>query len=871
MLLIFVFVSVLFSQIYAQNVVIHGFVKKSKSEGIENVSIVVESKQSSIIGYTFTDEKGQYSLLLSYNKQDSIKVIADRLGYQRKEVIFQIPPDQTKFEISFILNEEAEKLNEVVLEAWEKIKVKKDTIVYRASAFRDGATQTLEDLLKNIPAIDINQSGMISVNGKSISKLLIEGDDLFDDKYKILSRNLDAEVIDEIEILNNFEDNPVLKSFQESEKVALNLKLKADKRNIWFGNIDAGTGSNEQYRASINLGLLKKKIKFFNFFSANNIGNTSFEQIDNGNTITVSAQQTTKKTEKSNNELVSIDNVSDINFSRNEDIFNDSFINSLSFVTSLSKSTKLRSLTYYSFDQIEKQNSNFVQFFIQPDIVTFNENNKLNIRNIAFGKELELKYTNKDKTFISYDFTFENRPTSVNNKLIFNTDTINQQLNTNAVNFFNHLNITQKLSANKLLVTYAYLGINNTNQDFTIQPNIFEENNQGESSINQNLDTPLNYYGISTELIGKNEHSNYSVELTAQVDVDKINSRFSSNNFSIDSLLNNTKYQNSSLGAIGTYKYKISQKLSINSSISLSQNLIDYNNRKYRFFFVNPQMQIKLRKTRLGDFTLGYHFQNELPVIDYLNENFVLRNYRTFNRGFNDIETLANHNLRFNYFLNKHKKRFLINSFLIVGISNNSFGIETNVNENLNLNQFRLLDGKRFVSYNFNFTKYIRPLSTSFRLSTQHTWTDIPISINSITSKLNNYNANYRFQGTTYFNIPVNFKFHLQANFSRGDFQGQSSTNQYFESELTSKLKLSEKWYAQSTNNFYRINQNDFLFVNFSVNHTPEKSRWSYQLTGNNLTNINNYENVLITEFQRNESRFRIIPRYIILTAKYRF
>lgn len=116
----------------------------------------------------------------------------------------------------------------------------------------------VEDLLKNIPGIEIGSDGNIKVNGKTIDKLLIEGDDLFDDKYKLLTKNLDANNIEEVEVLNNYEDNPVLKSFQQSEKVALNLKLKKDKKNVWFGNLDLGYGMDNRYNSTANIGLLKK-------------------------------------------------------------------------------------------------------------------------------------------------------------------------------------------------------------------------------------------------------------------------------------------------------------------------------------------------------------------------------------------------------------------------------------------------------------------------------------------------------------------------------------------------------------------------------------------------------------------------------------
>ena len=161
----------------------------------------------------------------------------------------------------------------------------------------------VEDLLKNLPGVEGLKNANIKVNGKPIDKLLIEGDDLFDDKYKLLSKNLDAKNISEVQILNNFEDNPVLRDFQESEKVAINLKLKKDRKNVWFGNASVGIGTNSRHTGSTNLGLIKQKFKFFNLMSLNNTRRLAVSQVKNSGSGNTSSLQTQEKIEKDNNTI----------------------------------------------------------------------------------------------------------------------------------------------------------------------------------------------------------------------------------------------------------------------------------------------------------------------------------------------------------------------------------------------------------------------------------------------------------------------------------------------------------------------------------------------------------------------------------------
>ena len=870
--LIFFFINTYFC--IAQEYRVSGVLYSIQNEPIQNATILIY-QENEIIAYTYSNTNGQYQTKFNLKAKQSnkLKIVANSLGFQEQEKTILLD-NKTEYKLDFTLDEKAEQLNEVVLEAWEKIKVKQDTITYKVSAFKDGSESVVEDLLKNIPGIEVLSDGNIKVNGKAIDKLLIEGDDLFDDKYKLLTKNLDANNIEEVEVLNNFEDNPVLKSFQESEKVALNLKLKEDKKNVWFGNLDLGFGTDNRYNSTANIGLLKKKIKFFNLTNVNSIGKTAISQVKNTGTLNLNSFDTNKKIEKTSNSIVNIDNLSSTNFSNNEDIFNDSFLNSLSFVTNLSKQTKLRSLTYFTYDEIEKQNDNITQYFIEPETVSFNEQNRIKIKDLSFATELELKHYSKNETYLTYDFTFENNPTETRGNLIFNGDNISQLQDDKNHNFFNHLNITKKIAENTLLLAYGYLGINNMEQDYIIQPNIFSDvfNNDVDLTINQKSNTPLNYYGLISEIVTKGKKSEYGLEFSATVDRDKIENSFRfDNQTSVDTLSNNTDYKNSRLSILGKYNYDISRLFKISSSLSISQNYLDVNDTKKDFFFINPKIRFHTKKTNIGNFGLSYSYQNNLPKARYLTEDFILTNYRTFNRGTSDIQQINNHSFGFFYTFNNYKKQFLINSFLFHSFADKGYGLNSQITEQTNFNQYQIIDGGKLTNYNLSITRYLKTFSSTLKVSTQQSWSNNPIIINNTISEVVNYNANYRIQGTTYFKLPVNFKFGFQYNYSKGEFDNQISTNEYFEGNLDATLKLFDQWLFKLENNYYSINENDYWFINANLNFNPEKSRFSYRLSANNLTNITEFKDVFISEFQRNETNFRVIPRYILLNIKYRF
>lgn len=858
----------------AQEYKITGTLFSIKNEPVQNATLLIY-QEDQIVAYTYSNVNGKYetSFILQHSDTNSLKIVANSLGYQEqvKTIIFN---GKFNFTINFILEEKAEKLNEVILEAWEKIKVKQDTIIYKVSAFKDGSERVVEDLLKNIPGIEIGSDGNIKVNGKTIDKLLIEGDDLFDDKYKLLTKNLDANNIEEVEVLNNYEDNPVLKSFQQSEKVALNLKLKKDKKNVWFGNLDLGYGMDNRYNSTANIGLLKKKIKLFNLSNLNSVGNKATSQVKNTGTLNFSGFDTNKKIEKNNNSIVNIDNLSSSNFSNNEDVFNTSFLNSLSFVTKLSDQTKLRSLTYFTYDDIEKQNNRLTQYFIEPETISFSEQNRIDIKDLSFATELELKHFSKNDTYFTYDFTFENNPTKSRGNLIFNDEDISQLQDDKKYNFFNHLNVTKKIANNTLLLTYSYLGINNTEQNYTIRPNIFIDilDNNKSLTVKQNSNSPLTYYGFISELVAKGIKSEYGLEFSATVDKDEIKNSFRfDNQASMDTLSNETEYKKSSLAITGKYNYDVSRLFKISSSLNISQNYLNVNNTKNEFFFVNPKIRFHTKRTKIGNFGVNYGYLNGLPQARYLTEGFILTNYRTFNRGTDDIQQISNHSFGFFYTFNNYKKQFLINSFLLHSFADKSFGSNSTISEHINLNQYQIVDGGKLTHYNLSITRYLNVISSTLKLSTQQSWSNNPIIINNTISEVVNYNANYRIQGTTYFKLPINFKFGFQYNYSEGEFNSQKSTNDYLEGNLDAILKLSDQWLFKLENDYYAINDNNYWFINADLNYNSENSRFSYRLSANNLSNITEFRDVFISEFHRNETNFRILPRYILFNVKYRF
>src|SRR5690606_27441794 len=102
---------------------------------------------------------------------------------------------------------------------------KKDTVVFNINSYKDGTERKIEDVLRKLPGIEINElSGIIKYKGKSIETVMLEGDDLFGSNYTLGTKNINADMVTEVEAIENYSENALLKGIEHSEKVALNLK-----------------------------------------------------------------------------------------------------------------------------------------------------------------------------------------------------------------------------------------------------------------------------------------------------------------------------------------------------------------------------------------------------------------------------------------------------------------------------------------------------------------------------------------------------------------------------------------------------------------------------------------------------------------------
>ncbi|AZA64108.1 carboxypeptidase regulatory-like domain-containing protein [Chryseobacterium carnipullorum] len=251
----------MFSFSFSQEIIIKGKVTDNQNRGIESASVLILDNNDETIAYSFSDEKGYYNL--NFDKKGisgMVTLKVSSLDHTPKEIKIN---QESAILKDVVLEDKIETIKEIILDG-KKVKINQDTTSIKVASFGNKTEQTVEDILKKLPGIEVLNDGSIKAHGKKIKKLLVEGEDLLDINYKLLSKNLDSKVLDEVQIIDNFEDNPILKKLNNSDKVAINLKLKKGLKNVWFGNVTLGSGvlSENRWKESLNLGLLKRKLNY---------------------------------------------------------------------------------------------------------------------------------------------------------------------------------------------------------------------------------------------------------------------------------------------------------------------------------------------------------------------------------------------------------------------------------------------------------------------------------------------------------------------------------------------------------------------------------------------------------------------------------
>jgi hypothetical protein len=169
----------------------------------------------------------------------------------------------------------------VIKQKISAIKIKGDTTEFTADSFHVQANATVEELLKKLPGIQVDKNGKITAQGETVQKVLVDGEEFFGDDPTLVTQNLRADMIDKVQVFDKKSDQAAFTGIDDGEKTkTINLKLKDNKKNGYFGKVSLGGGTDGYYDNQVMLNLFKKKEKLSAYGIISNTGKTGLNWND---------------------------------------------------------------------------------------------------------------------------------------------------------------------------------------------------------------------------------------------------------------------------------------------------------------------------------------------------------------------------------------------------------------------------------------------------------------------------------------------------------------------------------------------------------------------------------------------------------------
>ncbi|MDE7414702.1 MAG: TonB-dependent receptor [Muribaculaceae bacterium] len=208
------------------------------------------------------------------------------IGMDTAERVFTISDSIPEADLGkVVLGEEATMLKETIVTGVKAAVVaKQDTLEFNAGSYKTHPNATVEDLLKKLPGVEVGSDGTLQSNGKTITKVLVNGKEFFNDDTSMATKNLPSDLVDKVQVIDRKSDFSRLTGVDDGEEeTVINLTVKKTMENGWLGTISGGYGTDGRYEGSFNVSTFTPSGNQISFVGgANNINDLGFSDSGRG-------------------------------------------------------------------------------------------------------------------------------------------------------------------------------------------------------------------------------------------------------------------------------------------------------------------------------------------------------------------------------------------------------------------------------------------------------------------------------------------------------------------------------------------------------------------------------------------------------------
>lgn len=363
----------------AQKFSIKGQLQDSLSNPLPSATVLLLSaKDSSLVNFGVGDAQGNFELK-NVSKGDHLFKVTF-LGYRSYWKKITTPEGTSVLDLGKIKMEAASNELEAIEIAADRapVRVNRDTIEFTAGAFKTKQNAVVEDLLKKLPGVEVDNDGNITAQGEQVRRVTVDGKTFFGNDPKIATKNLPADAVDKVQVFDKKSDQTAFSGIDDGQREkTINLELKEEKRNGAFGTMMAGAGTDDRFQSRVNLNRFTKGRQLSFLGMGNNVNEQGFSMDDYMN-FTGGAQQMMGGGGAVRMEFGG-DNSNGVplNFGNRANGIMTNFAGGLNMNNQLTKKTELNGSYFYNYLDHDKDQTTFRQNFL-PDNqnFTFNQNSR---------------------------------------------------------------------------------------------------------------------------------------------------------------------------------------------------------------------------------------------------------------------------------------------------------------------------------------------------------------------------------------------------------------------------------------------------------------------------------------------------------------
>ena len=889
---LFIFAFLFTSICFSQSVRFDGFIQDEQKNPLEMANIMaVNTATKAMDSYGITNDKGKFQLTLKPNTSYSIKV--SYLGMKSKEIA--VSTQSVNIVQNIVMDDAGIELQGVEIVREMPVSIKGDTIVYNADSFKSGTEKKLEDVLKKLPGVEVNADGEIEVEGKKVSKLMVEGKDFFDGDTKLGVKNIPADAIDKIQVLRNYNEVGALKGLgNDQDNVAMNIKLKEGKKNFWFGDVTAGTGVGEldsRYIINPKLFYYSPKYSINVITNFNNIGElplTAQDYFKFTGGFKNMMQKGGSNFNISSNDL----GISILRNNRAKEI--ETKFGATNFAYSVTKKWNISGFGILSTSKTDLETKSQTTILESGDEQKREEETHQK-NNLGLFK-LSSTYKPNDKFQFDYDIltklSKQNEDTDLLRESVVNNVSTLETILTGKKQ--DPTSIKQDLSlyytqSDKNIFAFEMQHLYQDENPFynaNLRTQPFDlagyTSGQERNDLNQNrfvktnkLDAKLDYYYMVTP------KSNINITLGNTFSYQDFNSHIfqmldNGDRNDLNDPDNNNKVNYNFNDVFLGFHYKIlAGKFTLTPGVSVhSYNMkntqlgTDYSQ---NFIKVLPDFFALYQIKKAETLTYNFSLTNDFTDINQLAAGFVLSDYSSLFRGNRLLENATSqvHTLRyFNYNMFNFENIFANATYTkkvdaiktsadFTGINQSSSPYNSNLADETfsgmgNYGRSFLKNYKASVNASFNWSKF-NNIQNNELATTESFVQSYTIKASTNYKNMPNIEFGYnalinKYSGSTYY---------TDKPFARLDY--------YF---LNSFSFVSEYEFYHYYNGNKTVD-NEYDFLSASLIYQKKNSKWEYKLSATNLLNTKYLNDDSFSQFSTRVSQYTVQPRYIMFSMKY--